>query len=73
MPGCCEAVTDNVNGLLVPPRDAEALAAAIARLLADASLRQHLGAAARLRARAEFGEQVIAAQTLAVYQELLAQ
>jgi glycosyltransferase involved in cell wall biosynthesis len=73
VPGCCEAVTDNVNGLLVPPRDAEALAAAIARLLADASLRQHLGAAARLRARAEFGEQVIAAQTLAVYQELLAQ
>jgi glycosyltransferase involved in cell wall biosynthesis len=40
-------VVDGVNGLVVPSRDAGALAAAIDRVLADAELRERLGAAAR--------------------------
>jgi glycosyltransferase involved in cell wall biosynthesis len=40
--GIPEVVEDRVNGLLVPPRDAKALAAAIALLLDDASLRARL-------------------------------
>jgi glycosyltransferase involved in cell wall biosynthesis len=71
VPGCREAVTHDLNGLLVPPRDTNALAGALGRLLADERLRQRLGTAARQRTEAEFGEQAIAAQTLAVYQELL--
>ena len=38
VPGCREAVIDGHDGLLVPPRDALALAAAIRRLLEDTSL-----------------------------------
>lgn len=45
--GLPELVEDGHNGLLVPPRDPAALAAAIERLLADPALRRRLGAAAR--------------------------
>jgi glycosyltransferase involved in cell wall biosynthesis len=41
-------VRDGVNGLVVAPGDAPALAAAIDRLLADGPLRERLGAAARV-------------------------
>lgn len=70
-PGCREVVTDNVDGLLVPSRDAVALADAIARLLGDAALRARLGQAARVKALAEFDEKIVIEKTLAVYQELL--
>src|SRR5262249_54503221 len=40
-----ELVEDGVNGLLVPQRDAEALARALARLLEDPALRARLGGA----------------------------
>jgi glycosyltransferase involved in cell wall biosynthesis len=45
--GIPELVTDELNGLLVPPADPEALAHAIARLLGDEKLRRKLGASAR--------------------------
>jgi glycosyltransferase involved in cell wall biosynthesis len=45
-----ELITDGVHGLLVPPDDAGALAAAIARLLADRVLAGQLAEAARRRA-----------------------
>lgn len=70
VPGCREVVTDGVNGLLVPPRDARALAEAIARLDDDETLAQKLGAAARVRAVEEFDERRISVQTIAVYQAL---
>jgi glycosyltransferase involved in cell wall biosynthesis len=44
--GVAEIVTDGENGLLVPPDDPDALAAAIRRFFADESLRQRLRAAA---------------------------
>jgi len=71
VPGCREVVTDGVDGLLVPPRDTAALAAAIARLVESAELRQRLGAAARVKALAEFDERIVIDRTLAVYHELL--
>jgi glycosyltransferase involved in cell wall biosynthesis len=45
--GVGEIVTDGVNGLLVPPDDADALASAIRRFFADEALRTALRAAAR--------------------------
>jgi glycosyltransferase involved in cell wall biosynthesis len=44
--GVVEVLTDGENGLLVPPRDPEALAAAIRRFFADGELRDRLRAAA---------------------------
>lgn len=47
--GASEFVEDGVTGLTVPPHDRSRLAAAIVELLADAALRNRLGAAARER------------------------
>lgn len=48
--GLPEAVTDGRDGLLVPPSDPDALAAALLRLAGDEALRERLGAAAAGRA-----------------------
>jgi mannosyltransferase len=44
-----ELVVDGVTGLLVPPGNADIMAAAVRRLLADADLRERYGSAARAR------------------------
>jgi glycosyltransferase involved in cell wall biosynthesis len=49
-------VRDEIEGLLVPPGDAPALAAALERLARDSDLRQRMGAAARLRVLQGFTE-----------------
>ena len=71
-PGCREVVRDGVNGLLVPVRDAEALAAALKNLIDDAELRRCMGEQSRRRAETEFGLETVIAQTLAVYREVCA-
>ena len=50
-----EAVIDGETGLIVPPKDVPALAAALERLMTDAGLRTRMGVAARARAEREFG------------------
>jgi glycosyltransferase involved in cell wall biosynthesis len=62
-----ELVSDGETGLLVPPRDAPALRAAVERLLEDPELRERLGAEARNRARERFGWDAVIERTLAVY------
>jgi glycosyltransferase involved in cell wall biosynthesis len=52
--GVDELVVHGETGLLVPPADADALAAALGLLVADAGLRRRLGAAGRARAEARF-------------------
>jgi glycosyltransferase involved in cell wall biosynthesis len=47
--GSAEAIEDGVSGLLAPPGDPSAMAAAIGRLLGDPSLRARLSAGARAR------------------------
>ncbi len=49
--GPVELVDDGVTGLLVPPRDVGALAAALVRLCSDADLRARLGAAGLAKAK----------------------
>ena len=58
-------------GLLVPVKDAIALANAIKRLHQNPALARQLGQAARARALREFDERIVIRQTLAVYGELL--
>jgi glycosyltransferase involved in cell wall biosynthesis len=48
--GLRDIVVDGETGLLVPPEDREALAAALQRLISDAGLRERLGAAAEQQA-----------------------
>jgi glycosyltransferase involved in cell wall biosynthesis len=52
--GLLDAVEDGVTGVLVPPRDAEALRAAIESLLADPARRRRIGDAARADAGERF-------------------
>lgn len=68
-PGCREVVTNGDNGVLVPPRDAAALADALRRLIADAGLRAQMGARSRERALAEFSQTQVIAQTLQLYRK----
>lgn len=57
--GCRETVRDGVEGLLVPPRDAQALARACLRLGEDAALRVEMGARARQRAVEKFDVRLV--------------
>lgn len=72
VPGCREVVTNEVDGLLVPVRDAIALKNAIARLHDDSEFSEKLGAAAREKALTQFDERIVIKQTLTVYEELFA-
>jgi len=71
VPGCRDVVTNEVDGLLIPVRDASALADAIARLDDDSVLAARLGAAARKKALAIFEEKIVLRSTMAVYAELI--
>jgi glycosyltransferase involved in cell wall biosynthesis len=57
-----ELVDDGVNGLLVPPADAQALASALDRLTCRPQLRRELGRHARAKAERFFGLQRCADQ-----------
>lgn len=73
VPGCRHAVRHEVDGLIVPPGDARALAAAIERLARDAPLRARLGAAARQHVLAQFTTERVADDVRSAYARLLAQ
>ncbi|MFH7243857.1 MAG: glycosyltransferase family 4 protein [Spirulina sp.] len=69
--GVREQVEDGVNGWVVPPGDALALADALERLLADGELRSRLGQAGRDRVRRKFSTQAHVAAMVQVYQSLV--
>jgi N,N'-diacetylbacillosaminyl-diphospho-undecaprenol alpha-1,3-N-acetylgalactosaminyltransferase len=69
--GCRETVVDEQSGLLVPVKDAAALASALERLIVDPQLRQRFGRAARRRAEEVFSIERIGAAHLEVYRALL--
>ena len=64
LPGTREQVVREVTGLLVPPRDVAALAAALARLVRAPALRARMGSAGRARALDRFDEAKVVARTL---------
>jgi glycosyltransferase involved in cell wall biosynthesis len=79
--GCCpiasdvggnpELVEDGSSGLLFPAGDSRALAAALSRLVNDASLRQRLAANAAARMRTHFTRDAAARAMAAIYDEYL--
>ena len=71
VPGCREVVRHGVNGLLVPPGDAEALTGAVRTLLRSPGLRESFGRAGRGIAVNEFAEEIVAGQTMDLYRKLL--
>ncbi len=68
--GCPELIDDAVSGLLVPPRDPPALAAALGRLLRDPLLMQDVGRAARRTIAERFSSGATAAAWDALYRRL---
>jgi glycosyltransferase involved in cell wall biosynthesis len=69
--GSRELVRDGVEGMLVPPGDAPAAAASLARLAADPGLRVRLGAAAHRRFLERFTEEAVRAVVGALYRRIL--
>lgn len=67
VPGCREAVVHGENGLLVPVRDARALADAIETLLKDPALRAKMGEDGRRKMVQEFDCDDVARRTGQVY------
>jgi glycosyltransferase involved in cell wall biosynthesis len=72
VPGCRAVIEDGVEGLLVPARDAAALADAIVRLVAEEPVRLSMGRAARRRAERWFDHRRVSEAHLAVYRKKLA-
>jgi glycosyltransferase involved in cell wall biosynthesis len=68
MPGCREVVHHGENGLLVPARDASALAKALLNLLQNPNLRREMGGRGRIIAEKEFSENLVIWETIAFYQ-----
>lgn len=69
-PGCREIVRDGDNGFLIPVRNAQALAQALHHLIDSVALCAKMGQRAREIVLAEFSQEQVIAETLAVYQEL---
>lgn len=67
-PGCREVVEDGINGYLVPPRDASALAGAMRQLVEDPAMAKRMGRESRRRAELLFDEKIVLDRTLQVYQ-----
>jgi glycosyltransferase involved in cell wall biosynthesis len=68
--GTPEVVVDGETGLLVPPRDPPALAAALRRLLDDDTLRARMGEAGYRRVAERFSADAMTRRMLEVYDEV---
>ena len=70
-PGCRDAIVPGKTGILVPVKDATAIANAIEALVNEPERRAQMGAAARKLAEEAFPIEKIVDQHLAIYEELL--
>ncbi len=70
--GIPEMIVHEETGLLVPPKTPSALAAALERLLSDASLRERMGRAARRRCEEQFSLDAHVCAVVAEYRTVLA-
>ncbi|WP_152089830.1 glycosyltransferase family 4 protein [Azospira sp. I09] len=70
VPGCRDAIEPEATGLLVPVRDALALADAIQSLIEDQDRRKQMGASGRVLAEREFAIEKVLDAHLVIYREL---
>jgi glycosyltransferase involved in cell wall biosynthesis len=70
VPGCRDVVRNGDTGILVPPRNAAELAAAVSTLIEKPTLRLAMGANGRQRVLDEFCDEKVISATLKVYEEL---
>ena len=71
--GIPEVVVDGETGFLVPPRDHQAMADALVKLLKDPGLRKKMGHAGLVRARRKFSADRMVQETLKVYKHVAKQ
>ncbi len=64
-------VDDGVNGLLLPVKDAPALAQAMMHMIEAPALRERMGKAGREKVEREFDEQIVLEKILKVYMRSL--
>lgn len=69
--GVPELMTDNDTGFIVPPKDADALADAVSRLLEDPVMAERMGLAGREVAQTRFNPQENLFKVLGLYNSLL--
>jgi glycosyltransferase involved in cell wall biosynthesis len=67
--GCREVVQDGVNGLLVPVKDAKALAQAMMRMIAHPAMQECMGRAGRQKVEREFDERMVLEKIVQVYEQ----
>ena len=70
VPGCRDVVKHGENGLLVPPKDPQALAKAILELIKSPGTRRQMALAGRKIAERDFSTEKIIQETLDVYRKL---
>jgi glycosyltransferase involved in cell wall biosynthesis len=68
--GITELLTDDLNGLLVPPDDAQALAGAVARAIRDPALRERLGSAGAERVHTEFDHHATIGRLISLFDSM---
>ena len=71
VPGCRQFVRSGIEGLVVPPGNANALADALAKLISDRELRLQAGAAARRKLVREYTEAAVRAKVREIYHAAL--
>ncbi len=70
-PGCRDAIIPNQTGILVPPRDAQSLAQAIALMLSDRNRLAEMGKQGRVLAEAEYGIDQIVQKHFDLYEDVM--
>jgi phosphatidylinositol alpha-mannosyltransferase len=68
--GFAGVITDEIEGVLVPPKDEDALAAAVLRLIRNPALRKQIAAAGQARA-AHYSWDMVARRVMSYYERLL--
>ena len=69
--GCRQVIENGVEGYIVPARDSRGLGEAMQRLAQDSDLRHGMGAAARIRAEARFGQERVVDMHFEIYRSLM--
>ena len=70
MPGVREAITNGVNGILIQPRNAEALAQAVEELADNPEISEQYGKASLDRAMNEFDHRRVVGEYMKMYEQL---